>query len=58
MAELKPCPFCGCEDIEVIKDNEVIIERYVAICGHCYAQLYRPNQKEAIEDWNRRADNA
>jgi Lar family restriction alleviation protein len=54
MAELKPCPFCGCKDVYVMRDKEVIIERYIAVCGGCYAQIYRPYQQEAIEDWNRR----
>lgn len=55
MAELKPCPFCGCTDIRVMKEGESITERHRAICFRCSAQIYRGTPKSAIEAWNRRA---
>ena len=69
MAELKPCPFCGGENVVVKQDG-------VLICGHRYwfiehlkpsskcpltdgfdrwrSTLYTTKEK-AIEAWNRRA---
>lgn len=60
--ELKPCPFCGCTRIEVYPNpnNELRyygIEQYKVSCVNCAAQLYRGEKEEAIEAWNRRADN-
>ena len=61
MAELKPCPFCGCAIIDMHIDSgaarEYGIERYRARCEHCAAQMYRGTEKELVEAWNRRADN-
>lgn len=53
MAEkLKPCPFCGQEElrVETINDNECWIE-----CPSCGVEtpLYE-NMKQAIVAWNRR----
>ena len=56
MAELKPCPFCGCKDIRVARDKDAIIERHRAICFDCSAQIYRGTAQETIEAWNRRAE--
>ena len=56
MAELKPCPFCGCTDIRVARDTDAIIERHRAICFKCSAQMYRGTAEKAIEAWNRRAE--
>lgn len=56
MAELKPCPFCGCKDIRVARDKEAIIERHRAVCFECSAQMYRGTPQEVIEAWNRRAE--
>ena len=55
MVDLKPCPFCGCDRIEV---RYLCIRPYV-ICMRCHAQIpcYN-NYAKAKEAWNRRADNA
>ena len=57
MAEikLKPCPFCGGE-AEVIAHNK--FQFYKVVCKHCKAQGYQffPNEEQATEAWNRRAD--
>lgn len=56
MAELKPCPFCGCKDIRVSRDKDAIIERHRAICFNCSAQIYRGTPEKAITAWNGRAE--
>ena len=55
MEELKPCPFCGCDDVQIIdQGNFSFVE-----CEGCLAAFY---QREAccIEDniaaWNRRKE--
>ena len=54
MAELKPCPFCGGEEFEVVS---VYGEEYYVNCLNCTTcgpggETY----EEAIEAWNRRAE--
>lgn len=60
MAKLKPCPFCG---------KKAILAKYQEFDGGNAYQVYCPDEvirvhtkwfhteKEAIEVWNRRADN-
>ena len=57
MNHLKPCPFCGCTDVNVIdKGNFSFIE-----CSGCLGAFY---QREAcscednVEAWNKRATSA
>jgi Lar family restriction alleviation protein len=52
--KLKPCPFCGSEDIKLFGTT--------VNCCNCYAQSYsslhgvaKERMKDAIEKWNRRA---
>ena len=57
MAELKPCPFCGGE--AVLIDNGCFVD---VSCKnfHCRGwadSLMFKTKEEAIEAWNRRADN-
>lgn len=54
MAELKPCPFCGCDRIAV----QYLFLRPYVICMRCHAQIpcYN-NYEKAKEAWNRRAGN-
>lgn len=68
MAELKPCPFCGCPDrrVSIRKQGS---KGYRIVCGRCGAtgpyssvlectQEARANaRKNAVETWNRRANN-
>ena len=60
MAKLKPCPFCG--------SNDVGIQHYIPRRGNCvlsYVLCYdceaagpeKPAGEKATEAWNRRADN-
>lgn len=54
MTELKPCPFCGGEAEILVSD---IADRAVIYCRGCDAQIQiKPNKQEAIEAWNKRAD--
>ena len=62
--DLKPCPFCGSKNIEIIKDDDEI-PRW-SQCLDCVAEGppidYRfdgtPEEarKIAIDNWNRRAE--
>ena len=51
MNELKPCPFCGCEEIKVHGKK-----RAYAYCERCFAKtdsFIKPQY--AIDAWNQRA---
>lgn len=61
MSELKQCPFCGNEDINVIDDMgdgyyQVICSVIRNGCGA--ATGYHQDKKQAINAWNRRVNNA
>lgn len=51
--ELKPCPFCGEEDITI----ENFFGHWAVTCECCgaYVACGYQTKKEAIEAWNRRA---
>lgn len=62
MDELKPCPFCGSKNISIrLKDpfdgyqGNLTVHR--VLCGNCGAQNERKGVLDAVEAWNRRADN-
>lgn len=52
--ELKPCPFCGGE-AEMLNYSE---NEWLVHCRMCdgMAERWRKTEKEAIEQWNRRAN--
>ena len=58
MCELKPCPFCGSENIEI----EVLSyqpyangQRYFIVCSYCTAAHGNDEDKQkAIDNWNMR----
>lgn len=52
--ELKPCPFCGGEVIDVLRFQQKLIK---IRCWNCTASVSGKNEKEAIEKWNTRGDN-
>ena len=66
MSELKPCPFCGGEDVEVINALEAQPEmelvgltkdNWNVVCNECYAAGgTQRTALEAIEAWNRRVN--
>lgn len=66
MIELKPCPFCGhCALVMQLKQS--VSRRYYVACGNkaerCIASghwvfgNFYATKREAMEAWNRRADN-
>ena len=59
--KLKPCPFCGGK-AEVEKwINNTKLKRtsfYIALCTECNAKIETDKKYQAIENWNRRVDNA
>ena len=66
MAELKPCPFCGGTDIRMITsvfDTDIFcaechgsMTRASFFYKSCLAEAKESHEKEAIEAWNRRAE--
>lgn len=63
MAELRPCPFCGAKETD--KDQPINIgwviedDVYGVNCDRCGANGgYHDDRVEAIEAWNRRAEDA
>ena len=59
MAELKPCPFCGGDGV-IVKyklSEKIPFESWRAYCPKCSHCTYYREEKDAIEAWNRRADN-
>ena len=64
MPELKPCPFCGNADVALMtrKGKDGWRDRYYVLCdyndGGCGASgEWTHYIAEAIEAWNRRAEN-
>lgn len=61
MNKLKPCPFCGGNEI-IIRQIEyagITTPRFFVQCRHCFAQtgMGWTTKKGAIVAWNMRADN-
>ena len=52
--KLKPCPFCGSKHIDITNFGEVM---WFIQCDDCNATFPEcDTKKEAIEAWNRRAN--
>ena len=50
--KLKPCPFCGSDDVQIEEDCRTgLTEIYCADCG---VSITRMHEAEAINAWNRR----
>ncbi len=59
MDELKPCPFCGGNDIQ-IDEMESFWDKnetsWRVLCINCIAETAGDTKEQAIAAWNRRAD--
>ena len=54
--DLKPCPFCGGEDVIITEYDAVVV---FVQCDNCCATFpHFDSKEEAITAWNRRADTA
>ena len=54
MEELKPCPFCGSDDVGIFfsyGDDKAIV-----FCNVCDEQVGGQSKAEAIAKWNRRTE--
>ena len=55
MPELKSCPFCGRKAV-YISVNEKQLTGYIRCTGFCCEQSLPLPKEEAVEAWNRRAE--
>ena len=58
MSELKPCPFCGGEGCLQRHDFVGYTDTFGVVCLDCGCETrqFYDTKKDAIEAWNRRAD--
>lgn len=63
MEDIKPCPFCGCSDINLEYKGELdppceYEENWIIECFHCGASPTsdRESKERAIEIWNTRTN--
>lgn len=55
MIKLKPCPFCGSEDVEYTNFGKGF-DMWLIQCDECEAMFPLLNSREeAIQRWNKRA---
>ena len=52
MAELKPCPFCGSENIDLIAHHKIVVFVQCDNCGATFPDF--DSKEEAIKAWNTR----
>lgn len=58
MNVLKPCPFCGSKDVEVVELMPAIPSHsFMTVCSKCPASIGAKTEDEAINLWNKRAGN-
>ena len=55
---LKPCPFCGCGNIQMSSDGGC--KHFGVVCTNCTATTKNyewgtESEEKAIKDWNRRS---
>ena len=56
--DLKPCPFCAGKDLSIYIKG-MGDKKYAVCCNTCGARGGRKQDKgRAVEEWNRRDDNA
>lgn len=60
---IKPCPFCGSEDIEVVDNSTEDEKDWILQCNGCNTAVIASNEDcmpvdlvELIRRWNRRAE--
>lgn len=56
-AELKLCPFCGSNDVELWDNDADVVWKhaYQVMCRECGVRtLFFKTQDEAVKSWNRR----
>lgn len=54
-ANLLPCPFCGCKDVNIVELDKVSIPQYMAVCYDCRARsAIQGSEQRAATAWNRR----
>ena len=56
--KLKPCPFCGGEDLDVHVGvyNGRKHESVTITCRDCLGSIYGSTEERAVKDWNTRAE--
>ena len=54
--DLKPCPFCGNENVKVYNSSDARYRQYNVKCKKCGARICKSTLSEAIEAWNTRAE--
>ena len=57
--ELKACPFCGCETVDILLDEKDLCfatPTTIVRCHRCSANTRSFYRDVAIEAWNRRKD--
>ena len=52
--KVKPCPFCGCSMVELVRPG-TSRQSCIVACADCGCRL-ESNEIGALEAWNRRAD--
>lgn len=52
---LRNCPFCGSENIDITDHYQTVVFVQCDDCGATFPHF--DSKQEAIEAWNRRADN-
>ena len=58
MSELKPCPFCGGNNVHNAEARCFgHSSRWAIVCCDCSARVERSTKQKALNAWNRRVDN-
>ena len=52
--ELKPCPFCGSENIHLYNSHAAKYRQYTVKCKKCGARMMKSTIAESILAWNKR----
>ena len=56
MSKLKPCPFCGSDNIEVVREGTRKVSTIIE-CGNCGCKLESGDQGKKFDNsWNTRED--